>query len=62
MADPDLQMGGKGGGRPKKKVVSALRASFSSKHKGGTGPPGPSPGSAIAEERDQSFLKLQPRV
>ena len=37
MADPDLQMGG---GRPKKKVVSALRASFSSKHKGGPGPPG----------------------
>ena len=23
---------------------------------------GPSPGSAIAEERGQSFLKLQPRV
>ena len=45
MANPDLQLGGGGGGVAKKKFFSALRASFSSKHKGEVGPPGPSPGS-----------------
>ena len=58
VADPDLQIrGGGGGGQPdpeirggpaEKKMLSALRASFSSKNKGGPSPLGPSPGSATA--------------
>ena len=36
MADPDLQVRGRGGSP--KKIFSALRASFWSKNKGGPGP------------------------
>ena len=38
VADPDLQIRGEGGGL-KKKIFSALRASVSSKNRGGGGPP-----------------------
>ena len=57
VADPDLQIREGGGGQPdpeitggpaSKKMLSALRASFSSKNKGGPSPLGPSPGSATA--------------
>ena len=41
--DPEIR-----GGPASKKMLSALRASFSSKNKGGPSPLGPSPGSATA--------------
>ena len=40
--DPEIS-GGEGGGAVSKKIFSALLASFSSKNKGGPGPPGPLP-------------------
>ena len=41
--DPEIKEG-----QSPKKIFSALWASVWSKNKGGTGPPGPSPGSASA--------------
>ena len=46
-----------GGGRSPKKMFSALRASVWSKKKG-AGPPGPSPGSAIARNNDKRLDKM----
>ena len=50
--------GGGGGGGLQKKMFLALRASLRSKKKGGAGPSGPSPGSAIAWNNDKRLDKM----
>ena len=69
MPDPHLEIRGARSSRPldkgrravsKKKKNSVLRASVWSKNKGGTGPLGPSPVSAIAKESDTGANLLCP--
>ena len=64
VADADLQISKGGGGHPdpvikgsnlQKKFFSALRASFWSKNKGGSGRPCPSPGSATVKRHEQFY-------
>ena len=52
----------KGGGRSPKQFFSALWASFWSKNKGGTGPAGPSPGSATGIAPPSKSVNVEPGI